>query len=305
MSLRFNETSLRQLKIFKTVVECGGFSAAQAELNTSAATISVQMKELEFHLGLVLCQRGRMGFRLTEQGKVIFDAINNLYISFNDFNARVAQMKEELIGDINIGIQDNLATNQQFKLPQAIAKFNEHKNKVTFKIEESKAVDQEIRTLNGRYDLAIGIFKNRIPGLSYRKIFTEEVNLYCASSHPLFSTTDEETILAELHKCKAITGGPIKVATHKSVNLSQQSSIITENADATVLMILSGVYIGFVATHFAEAWVNKGLLKPLLPKKMTSRVDFHMITRTGHSQSLIVDSFIANILQCHDIKIKE
>jgi DNA-binding transcriptional LysR family regulator len=300
MALRFNETSLRQLKIFKAVVECGGFSAAQAYLNTSAATISVQMKELEFHLGLTLCQRGRMGFRLTEQGKVVFDAVNNLHISFNDFNLRVTQMKEELVGQISIGIQDNLATNQQFKLPEAIAQFNKKENKVIFSIEESKVADQEIHTLNGRYNLAIGIFTHRIPGLDYKKLFTEEVNLYCAKSHPLFTTTDKKVILSELQKCKLITGGPMKVALHKSIKFNQEESIITENADATVLMILSGIYVGFVATHFAEAWVNKGLLKPLLPKEMETRIDFHMITRTGLNQSLVVDTFINNILQCHE-----
>ena len=59
---------LRLLRIFKSVVECGGMTAAELELNISASTLSRHMKDLEERLGLVLCRRGRAGFTLTPEG---------------------------------------------------------------------------------------------------------------------------------------------------------------------------------------------------------------------------------------------
>lgn len=47
-----------------SVVKCGGFSAAQAELNMSQSHISMHIGSLEKRLGYRLCERGKGGFRL-------------------------------------------------------------------------------------------------------------------------------------------------------------------------------------------------------------------------------------------------
>ena len=47
---------VRMLKIFRSVVECGGFSVAESVLGIGRSAISQQMTELEQRLGLRLCQ---------------------------------------------------------------------------------------------------------------------------------------------------------------------------------------------------------------------------------------------------------
>ena len=42
---------LRLLRIFSVVVKCGGFTAAQAELNMSQSNISMHISSLEKRLG--------------------------------------------------------------------------------------------------------------------------------------------------------------------------------------------------------------------------------------------------------------
>ncbi len=63
------EYDLRLLRVFKAVVENGGFSAAEAELGITRSTISVHMANLETRMQLKLCIRGRQGFSLTEDGR--------------------------------------------------------------------------------------------------------------------------------------------------------------------------------------------------------------------------------------------
>ena len=55
-----SDTEIRLLQIFKAVVECGGISAAELELNIGRSTVSRHLKELEERLALVLCRRGRV-----------------------------------------------------------------------------------------------------------------------------------------------------------------------------------------------------------------------------------------------------
>ena len=66
--MQVQDTDLKLLRIFETIVRCGGFAAAQPILNIGASSISEYMSQLETRLGLRLCERGRAGFRLTEEG---------------------------------------------------------------------------------------------------------------------------------------------------------------------------------------------------------------------------------------------
>lgn len=59
---------IRLLRLFKTVVECGSFTAAEGRLGITRSAISLHMNDLEKRLGMRLCQRGRAGFSLTDEG---------------------------------------------------------------------------------------------------------------------------------------------------------------------------------------------------------------------------------------------
>ena len=67
------DMDLRLLQVFKSVVECGGLSAAELELNIGTSTVSRHLKDLETRLGLRLCRRGRAGFALTLEGQRVYD----------------------------------------------------------------------------------------------------------------------------------------------------------------------------------------------------------------------------------------
>ncbi len=73
------------LRVFCAVVECGGFTPAQAELNISASALSTKMAALETRLGMRLCQRGRIGFRLTDKGEHVYAAVQQLFSAHEDF----------------------------------------------------------------------------------------------------------------------------------------------------------------------------------------------------------------------------
>ena len=65
---QLHDIDLQLLRLFVSVVECGGFSAAQGELGLSQSSISQQMARLETRLGYRLCSRGKGGFQRHAQG---------------------------------------------------------------------------------------------------------------------------------------------------------------------------------------------------------------------------------------------
>ena len=62
---------IRLIRIFMAVVEAGGLSAAQLELNLALSTISEKVSALEKRFGMKLCQRMRDRIVLKCAGKGI------------------------------------------------------------------------------------------------------------------------------------------------------------------------------------------------------------------------------------------
>lgn len=114
------EYDLRLLRIFVSVVEHGGFSAAEKALGITRSTISVHMSNLETRMKLKLCMRGRGGFALTEEGQLVYRAVISLFDSLNDFSLMVGTLGKELSGEIVILCADQLDVNKQNKLARTI-----------------------------------------------------------------------------------------------------------------------------------------------------------------------------------------
>lgn len=300
--LTLHENSIRKLWVFTTVVDCGGFSAAQSFLGTSAATISVQMKELEAQLGMTLCHRGRSGFRLTEQGRAVYEASQSVLGAFSNFNLATAEIQNRLFGEVRIGLQANMATNPAFQLPETIRIFHSKPNKVEFRMEEASSADQQSRTLEGRYDLSIGIFPNRIPGLDYIPLFGEKVNLYCASNHLLANLNEAEISHEAVQNHAFVSSGTILEQCLTKPSWLPKPTAFTEDMDAAMLMVLSGHYLAFLPEHFARLWSEKGEICAILPDTFSTEVIFHLITKRGGRESHVVDVFIADLLRAHDIE---
>ena len=84
-AVKMSDGDLRRLRVFCTVTRCGGFSAAESELQMGLPSISRYIKDLEIRLGATLCRRGRVGFELTEQGRQIYAASLQLIADLKRF----------------------------------------------------------------------------------------------------------------------------------------------------------------------------------------------------------------------------
>ncbi|WP_346911791.1 LysR family transcriptional regulator [uncultured Roseibium sp.] len=129
--MRFSGSDLRLLQVFEAVARHGAFSAAEAELNISASTISNHMTALEERLGVKLCQRGRTGFRLTEKGQIVLDSARRLFKAIGDFDAEIGALRGTLTGELRIGLVDSMVTDPSSRISEAIAAFGKREGSVS------------------------------------------------------------------------------------------------------------------------------------------------------------------------------
>lgn len=293
MSVRVSDVDLRLLRVFDTIVHCGGFSAAQAELNVGQSTISTQMTDLETRLGVRLCQRGRVGFALTEEGERVHAASQRLFAALEDFRAEVGQVAGKLVGDLVVGIVDNTVTNPDCRLPDAIHRFNQRDNDVHVTVRVLPPGDLERGVLDGRIALGVGAFPREVPGLAYTPLFSEEQTLYCGLRHPLFRRADSAS-LAEVEGCAYASRGYLRPEHRPGLTLNRRAAAF--DMEGLAMLVLSGRYIADLPTHYAAAWVERGLMRPLVPKASAYVSTFHLITRRGTQPSPVVAAFTEDLL---------
>ncbi|MEN9437699.1 MAG: hypothetical protein RIR09_2354, partial [Pseudomonadota bacterium] len=117
------DMDLRLLRVFRTVVDCGGMAAAELALNIGASTVSRHVKDLETRLGLTLCRRGRAGFALTAEGEKIYALTSNLLAATDAFRTGLTDIHQRMGGALHMAVFDKTASNPASHIAQAIALF--------------------------------------------------------------------------------------------------------------------------------------------------------------------------------------
>ena len=111
---------LREIRTFVAVAQYGSFSRAAAHLGYSQAAVTIQMKQLEQKLGVVLFDRIGKGVHLTTSGQRFYPhairILNDLSLAQEDLQA-----ESQLTGSLKIGTINSLCA---AVLPQLLERYH-------------------------------------------------------------------------------------------------------------------------------------------------------------------------------------
>lgn len=294
MARRLGNVDLRLLQVFRTVVESGGFSPAQLVLNVSQPTLSIQMRQLESQLGVRLCQRGRAGFRLTEEGLNVYRASQRLMGAVGEFGAELEAMQGRLVGELQIGTVDSVATNRDFRLSEAIARFKRRDAEVHLTLHVAPPQEIERAVLDGRYHLGIGAFPTRVAGLDYRYLFTEQHRLFAGRGHPLFRRTRSPPRAEPVKRMEHVVRG-YATARPAAAERGVNATATAFNMEAMILLILSGRFLGYLPIHVARGWEEQDMLRPVRGPHFGFASAFEVITRKASPRSAACRAFLEDL----------
>ena len=296
--MQVQDVDLRLLRIFVTIVECGGLSAAESRLNIGRSTISTHLSDLEIRLGLTLCKRGRSGFELTDAGRITYQASLELLQQCETFASTVAGSKQQLSGRVTIAIIDTLVSDPRCGVAQAIATLKAKSDNLQFDIHVCEAREVETSVANGRPLVGIGVSRHHIRGLDYLPLHNETNYLYCGKDHPLFAS-DSKEINRLLPQAEVVTSNYLRDKESRNDDLNYQNSASAYHDEGIAHLILSGKFIGYLPEHFASHWVDKGLFRAILPERYHYQIPVMLITAKSNSASPLALATIAAIRQSH------
>ena len=296
---RVSDVDIRLLRVFRSVVACGGVSAAELELNIGRSTISRHLTDLELRLGIKLCDRGPGGFALTDEGQRVYEASSRLLAAISDFQADVHEVHQRLTGHLAIAFFDKTVTNPEVKISEGIKLFDDVAPEVTLEVHVEPINVIESGVLDGRFHLGIIPTHRSSSSLGYYSLYSEQMYLYCGAGHPLFERNDKRLTRRDItqHKYTGFRFHSANMMVGRDLKLKRAADVYTEEALAA--LILSGRYIGFLPDHFAEIFVQRGTMRILRPDIYKYRTSFAAIVRRSPKPSRLVATLLDCLCRAH------
>jgi len=291
---QISDFELRLIRVFRAVVECGGFTAAVPTLGISRSAISVYMADLEARVGMTLCQRGRSGFALTEEGREIYAAASRLLAATEAFRSEVNSLHRHLRGELNIGITDNLVSLPHMRVTNALAELKRRGPDVHLNIHMMPPADVEIGVMDARLHVGVVPVVNALSALDYRALYTEMSCLYCAVGHPLFEQAGDASD-AQVRAADAVVPAQALPAAGQRCIEPLHASATATDREGIAFLVLTGRYIGYLPEHFAQRWVDSGQLRRLQPERLFYRIDYAAITRDDRRPHRVLDTFLSEL----------
>lgn len=298
-SALLTNADLHQLRLFQTVVRCGGLTAAEPELNVDRSTISRHLKALEIQLGTTLCHRGRSGFALTDEGARVFDAVERLLAAASRFRTEVGEINDRLRGRLRMALFDKTVTNPESHISKALGELAKRAPEVEIELHVGPTHQIEASVIDDAWQ--VGIIPTHRPSsaLDYIPLFGEQMYLYCGHRHPLFEQPDdparEREIWAQPYAGLGFHSPNMK--TGNTFGLIRSAEAYDQEAVAT--LVLSGQFIGFLPAHYAKPFQDQKLLRALYPQRFHYQCEFAAIFRRSPPPSRLIKTALDCLRRAH------
>ncbi len=296
---QLGDMDLRLLRVFKTVVDCGGMAAAELELNIGISTISRHVKDLETRLGLTLCRRGRAGFSLTAEGEQIYAETLRLLASTDAFRSSVDEIHRRMGGQLNVAVFDKTVSNPAAHIGGAIALFCERAPDVALNLHVAPINAIERGVIDGQFQVGVIPGHRRSDSLIYEALFDETMLLYCGALHPLFDAPDQGLTWSGLaeHRFAGLGYHSPNMEISQQMRLPRKATAFDQEAIAT--LVLSGQFLGFLPDHYAAGFVQAGQMRALNGALFHYLCHFLCILRRSPEPSRAARVFQACLVQAH------
>lgn len=291
------EADLRLLRIFVAIAESGGLTAAELRLNISRSVISRHLKDLELRLGLRLCERGRAGFSLTEEGAQVLEATRRLLAQVESFREALARLQSGMRGKLVIVVFDKFITNPACRLSECIAQLGEEAPEVGFEVHVGGTAEIDKGLLDGRFQVGIHPVHRASDSLVSMPLFDEPMRLYAAPSHPLVQADAVDDAL--LRQADFVGLGYHSPNMEHFWRLGLHPAARAFDQEASVLLIRSGRYIGFLPEHYARSFEQQGQLVCLPSESLRYRCEWVASVARTPGPGRIARRFMAMLAQAH------
>ncbi len=176
---------LRQLEVFKAVMETGSISAAAARLSCTQPAVSIALSKFEEEAGIPLFDRSRGRFAPTPAADMLYEEVNRGLLGLSRITSVARELREGGVGHIRIAADGAASINF---LPRVIAGFVRAHGEISVDLHTRSS--RQIVTWVGDRQIDVGIVEMPVhwPGVAYEP-FAQACVCIMPSDHALTRRT--------------------------------------------------------------------------------------------------------------------
>ncbi|MDO5288032.1 MAG: DUF1922 domain-containing protein [Pseudomonadota bacterium] len=260
--------TFRQLRIFSEAARHESFAQAARALHLTPPAVSMQIKELEAHVGLPLFERDGRKVRLSTAGEYVLVYARRILAGLKDAEDAVARLRKLQAGRLSIG----MVSTAKYFLPRLLARFRQAHPGVEIRLAVGNR-EQLVKMLQaGEVDIAV---MGRAP-----KELATRAESFAAHPHVFIAPPDHPLAQQAQAQPQALppqqlqhwpfisreAGSGTRAALERYLQehqLTLEVSMEMSSNETIKQAVMAGMGISFVSLHTIGLEVSHGLLSVL------------------------------------------
>lgn len=173
---------LRHVRAFLKVAELGSFTRAAAELHVSQSALTVQVKQLEDELGLMLLDRNKRGVTITAAGRDLIGPLRRLIVDTEAIIGHARDISAVKTGTIAVAALPSIAADL---LPRAMRTFLHSSPDVRITVHD--VVADRVRELVAAraVDFGLGTASRKDRDIRACALYDDHLAAFVPAAHPI------------------------------------------------------------------------------------------------------------------------
>lgn len=279
------DRDLRALRIFRIVVEAGGVTAAERRVGLDRSALSRLIKGLEQRLGAILCQRGPRGFALTEFGRDVLAAAVSMDDAIDEVRNLLSRSRDEIRGELRIGLADNCLTNPEARIVQALRAFGAAAPAVELSVEIAEPATLLRWVQERKLHCCVNGSIRGDARYCCSPLFQEQFRLYVRDGADV-PALDELVQRGFTLVARSEETNPVPAAI-KQLGLSD--GVRARGLEAVATLVGTGAHVGLLPTHYVQSLAERLPLTEVRgAEHIAFKVDFSIVTKMDRQSSRAV-----------------
>ena len=288
--------TLRQLTLFKAVAQHLSFTRAAAELCLTQPAVSIQIKQLEGHIGMSLFEQIGKRIFLTDAGRALYQACGDIFARLETLETSLNELQGSIKGQLKL----SAVTTAGYFAPSLFKAFSQHYPEVHFSLHVTNRNNVLERMANNEDDLVImGQVPEHLHVTAHQ--FLENPLIVLASpQHPLVGQVNiplarlaKETILVRE------VGSGTRMAMNRcfaSHDLELPAEIELGSSEAIKQGVMAGLGISVLSHHAVTLELGAKTLNLLDVEDFPVKRHWYVAHLTEKKLSLVARTFLEFLL---------
>ncbi|MCW8883791.1 MAG: LysR family transcriptional regulator [Motiliproteus sp.] len=305
-----NNISIRHLRAFRQVADCGSFTRAADSLHVTQSTLTATIKQLEGQVGLTLLDRTTRRVLLTSEGERFLPVAERLLSDFDTALTDLQARAEQQAGELSIAGSPSVLT---CILPPLVRDYHRQYDNIAVYLRDDSAGAIEQRVLNNEVDFGIAGNHSNHPDLDYQPLLQDRYGVVFPAEHILAARDQicwQQLKDIEQLSLSSDTGIRAQLSAMNDANVPQQSLIEVSNPAVLAALVEQGLGVSVLPALAAATDSFRQLLFRPIEDPPCFR-EIHILTRRGRALSpaaeamrqLVIEGIGKLLLPAHVRKI--